>query len=691
MIDRAPAPSTPTLTPDDIRTLHERCPAEDARRAKLMAAALAKFDAAADKAAAAAAIRREYEPQGLAGLSVQSLYRKLKLWREHGAMAALVDGRAIRRTAAGRLADNAEFCAYWANLCADNRRGSGAAYRALFTQLQAGAAIPGVGTWRDIWAAEHGGTAPAAAMQCPYRPYAATPRGWSESSLMRIKPNKYALMAARRGTMAATLACIPSVPRTRAGLECCGAVMIDDMWHEVKVAYAGNRQAQRVVQISMIDVLTGHIIAWLAKPVRERGDGTRETLRQEWMRYFLAHLVCTVGTPAGGCLVMGERGSAKVDDDLARTLAQITGGKVRSGVGGRLSQPLARGLYGGDPRGNPRYKGLLEGFHSLLKNELGATPGHVGGGRAAQPEDVYGMDQADSQLRRIAAALEESRPGLMQRLHMPYLAWEDYMALCGGAYTRIDNRTHHAMEGWENCGFIAGEFRTPDGQWLQLSGLDAMPPERARAWRSLIDSGALQYRTRRMSPAEAWATRAHERRPLGDWAAPLIMGDNLACACKCDDRLQIAFREPDTLRSHVVAGVLHDGTTCERGGEYRVWINPLDTARAYIADASGKYLGVAPVQTPATYTNQKAIERHLGIRQLAISAEGRRLAPIAAARQRRAAEAARHNAVAILGYDPAQDAAVHDAVLANAPRTDVEDLIADTDAEPVSATLDDMI
>ena len=116
------------------------------------------------------------------------------------------------------------------------------------------------------------------------------------------------------------------------------------------------------------------------------------------------------------------------------------------GAGGILSTPLGKGLYGGRPKGNPRYKSLIEGFHALIKNELGAARGHVGGGRGAEPEDAYGMDLEDNRLRRIASALEASRPGILDRLALPYMPWSDYWELARAAYDDADRRQalHHA-------------------------------------------------------------------------------------------------------------------------------------------------------------------------------------------------------------------------------------------------------
>lgn len=682
-----------TITADDVRLLHEMLPAQEARRTRLLAAAVAEFDASADKAACAYRLQADLAAQGIKGISIKSLYRKSAAMRERGVLG-LVDGRLIKSQAAG-IADNEAFAAYWSELCAANRRKTAPAYRALFADLATGRPIPGVGTWRDVWAAEHNGIMPPDDMPCPYKPYTDVPRGWSARTLSRVAPGKYALAAARQGTMAAQMAYIPDVPRTRVGLSLCQCVQIDDMWHEVKVEFAGNKRAQRVAELAMIDVLTGMAFGWLPKPIREREDGSLEVLRSEWTRYLIAHLLCNVGIPAAGCLIMGERGTASADSDLRQVLADVSGGKVRFGAGGMLSSPLAKGLFAGRPKGNPRYKGLREGFNSLLKNELGALRGHMGGGRGREPEDAYGMEQEDTRLRSIAAALEQTRPGALSRMRLPYMPYSDFLEFARLAYDQLNNRTWHELEGWEDCGFIAGEWRPDQGSpWMPIASLDKMDRARAAAFRSLIETGAMDYRTRRMSPAEAWASRAGEIKPIGDFAGPLIMGDGLARECRCDDKLQMAFRDETTLRRLVVVGILDEGAALTRGSAYRVWVNPLASHKAYVADESGRYLGTAPVQVPANHDDEAGIKRALGIRQQAIAAERRAMAPIIRAQLAAASEDARHNAMEILGHDPAETAAAEDALAWETEEAGVSATTADLIAAPAptpSQQLDDFI
>lgn len=684
----------PVIPLRDLRELHERMSAEEARKVRLTAVLCAQFSREKDKSAVVEDAKKNplFAPI-LDGISVPSLYRKCKLWKESGSVLALADRRAMRAVSACGLASNTEFVQFWQSLCCENKRKTAPARRKLFAILVSGERIPGVGTWRDVYAQEHGGFQPDRSMACPYRAGIDEPQGWSMRNLSKLAPSKFVLAATRVGMMSAQMNGIPEIKRTRKDLQPCQVVQLDDMWYEHKVSFAGNRHAQRVVEFALMDVLTGHVVSYLTKPVREREDGTKETLRSKWARYLIAHLLCEVGVPADRhVLIMGEHGTASADGPLRAVLAEISGGHVeydnlgrvkqivdgsiRFGAGGLLSTPLGKGLYDGRPKGNPRYKGVLEGFHALIKNELGDVRGHVGGGRGMEPETVYGMDKRDEQLRTIATALERARPGISDRLRMPYIPYFDFLLLVNLCYERLDARVDHNLEGWEESGFVVGEWRpTSESPWTPWLP-EKLSRKQAQAFKYLIDCGETPYRTRRMSPGEAWRSRKDELSVMDPFVATLVMGDDLAHVCKVSDRLQMVYKDPETLSKCTVTAMLKDGRTLERGKLYKVWVNPLSPSKAYIAECTGKFLGIAPVSVEARYDDTKSIEAQLGVRQAALAAERKKLQPIVNRQLREVAADAAHNVSEIIGSDPALEQAIHEAAqmeLLNAQKTDLSD------------------
>lgn len=644
------------LTHTDMRAMTESLPQAERTRATATAAALERFDLAADKAAAAEQIALELGPMGVSGLSVQSLYRKLADYRKRG-WVALCDGRVLRanapEVAKGGPATRPAFMEFWTTEVVANQRKTAPAYRRLFDRLAAGESIPGYGTWADIWREEHKGAGPGADMATsPYRAYAYTPRGWSYPSLMRLKPDAFVVTAGRIGMGRAT-AFLPEVPRTRVGLLRAQCVQIDDMWHNLKVMWGGNRKAQRVVQLSMVDVLTGKFMAWLCKPVRERDDGTRETLRQEWVKYFVGYLLCVAGYSRKGCLIMGEHGSAAADADLKAALLSLCGETVVFGAGGLMGQPMAKGLYDGRPRGNYKYKGMLESLHNVLQNDLADVQGQIGSRDSMdnEPEHVYGMDKATGGLVAAAIALEKTRPGIIDRLKMPYMPYWDYAALIDKSFDTINQRDWHKLEGWEGCGFMGGEYRLSSSEpWRSMDGL---APAAEQAVRAAITIDSSLWRQRRMSPGEAYESRDNDVTRLDAWAMPIILGPSLARQCECASNLHLDYHDETTMRRHTVAGILDTGEPLQRGASYMVWVNPLCADRAFVADASGRYLGTAPAMVAANPDDFEGLKHSLGVRQRALGAEIKRLRPVAIKRLREQSEAARVNCVEILGLDPA--------------------------------------
>ena len=645
------------MNADDLHDVHTMLGAEEAETLKLKALAVAHFLRAKDKQAAAAEIQRTMGSR-LKGISLKRLYALANTF--DGTLRSLMDGRMIRKLRSGGLAENKEFIAFWHELCLRNKRATAPAYRELFYRLKAGEVIPGFGDWRQIYAAEHGGIFPSPERACPYEPGACVPKGWTLRTLTRLKPDEFALVAARKGTMAATMERLPDIHRTRVGLKSCRVVQIDDMWYEHKVAFGANRHAQRVVEFSMIDVATGKFFAWLTKPVLEREDGKRETLRSRWARYLVAYLLGTVGVPEEGVLIMGEHGTASADGAFEEALARISGGRIRFGAGGLLSTPLGKGLYQGTPKGNPRYKGLLEGQHSLIKNELAAVKGHMGGGREGKSEFVYGMEREDEQLRAIARALRNVRPGIESRLDFPFMDYLDFKAIVDTMYANINARRTHSLEGWDGQGFMSPEFwNATAGAWVPVESVRNEPEVIQQAIYNAIQLGQIKVRRTRLSPEEAWKLREGDRA----WKLPPsviateVMGIELSMTATCNQKLELKCKDDSILAEYVIPGVLDGGGSLTRGEAYLVWVNPFDCFTAYVADLKGRFIGTARVAPRVSYADQEAIERELGVRQAAIAAERKRLQPAVTRMQMAEAARSRQNADAIFGEDPALSAA----------------------------------
>lgn len=680
-----------TYKETDLHDIHTLLGAKEAELLKLKAAAVAHFLRASNKHAAADYVARVFGSK-LKGITLKSLYRLAKAFQDgNGSLLSLMDRRQLRRLRNGGLVDNPEFVAYWHQLCLENKRATAAAYRELFRRLRAGDVVPGYGDWRAVFAGEHGGIFPAPDRACPYEAGIHTPKGWTLRNLTRIKPDEFALVAARKGVMAATMEHLPDIKRTRVGLKCCRVVQIDDMWYEHKVAFGPNKMAQRVVEFSMIDVATGKVFAYLPKPVFEKEDGHREVLKSAWTRYLIAYLLGTVGVPDEGVQIMGEHGTASADGALEETLARLSGGRIQFGAGGLLSNPLYSGSWQGTPKGNPRYKGLLEGFHSLIKNELAHVDGHMGGGREAKGEFVYGMEKTDNMLRSIATALEQTRPGIRSRITMPFMDYYDFRAIIDMAYDSINGRRDHQLEGWEGQGFMMAEyFDAASACWVPVARIAEQPQPIQVAMYQAINDGTFNARRTRLSPTEAWDQRAADRTWKVDPAvlATEVLGPQLSVTCLCDPKLTLHYKDYSSFTDCEVTGILDGGGSLTRGQSYLVWINPFDPLRAFVADMTGKFIGTAMVKLEHRYDDIEGIKRDLGVRNAALAAERRRIQPTLNRMARKAAAVQAANAREILGEDPALTAAVSAAAEHELGHAQVADLDFSDEVETSTDTPD---
>jgi hypothetical protein len=654
---------------------------------------LIRFEQAPNKALAVASLTAEYGVD--MRLSQGTLYRRLAAWKQAG-------WRGLARKAALAKVDSPAlppgFVLWWGTIVMGSQRKLSPAYRSLFfDHLCTGRVIPGYDTdWRGIWAAEHPGW--AIPERCPYRPHEMTPAGWSERNLRRVGPQVYASTAARIGTAAAS-AFLPSVPTTRVGLRLGSLWIMDDVFHDVKVRFLGNREAQIVVELGAIEALTGHYATFGFKPVREREDGSREHLRETFVRYLLGDILCRKGFCPDGCLIVGEHGTAHMPKGLLDIVNRWAGeGKVRFLAGGIQNQPIAKGLFEGRARGNFRIKALLESHHNLKKNDLALLPGQKGADPVHAPEDLESKIRLDKALTKAAMAVFDARPDLVERLQSPFLNYWQYVEAVRLIYDRIGERTRHEMEGFEELGFTVEQWRIGQGDvWKPMAMLAAMHPSEREPLTAMIRANPSRYLLRPMSPREAWehAGKSHELIRLPDCALPEILGPSLGTLATVNER--DTFEIPDPYipgKTYPVAALVTglDGrqVLLPRRERFLVHLNPFDGAAAYVSRPGGEFIGRAPVMHAVCKTDSEAMHRNLGILKSVQAAELKRLAPLGEQRMEKLIEATAENVRLLTGRDPLIEAEQSDddaAVLTRAAtrRPSGAAVVTDADCEAVLA------
>lgn len=611
---------------------------------------LERYETAPDKGAVTLEIRQTFNvPQ-------TTLYRNLQAFRKLGVAAFLPVG--VRRRLGAKLLNiPAGFIPFWQCLCEENQRKIAPAYRSLFfDHLLPGKIIPGYGEkgegadWRGIYAQEHPEW--PIPQECPYRPYDATPDGWSESTLRRYAPDKYCLTAARIGRAAASVY-LPKIPTTRVGLRFAEVFVVDDVYHDNRVTFAGNREPQICVELGALELLSGHYCSYGIKPVREKGDGTREVLREAYMRYLLADIVCRIGVCSEGAIIAGEWGTAHVRDEIIVTLNRWFGRPdfIRFEAGGLRHEPIAKGLFEARPGGNFRFKAALESHHNLKKNELAQLPGQKGMDPEHAPEDLPTKTSYHVALVKACAALAEQRPDLIQDIRSPFPHYYKYVEAVALLYNRIADRKEHSLEGFEECGLTTEEFRLSSAMpWTALPALLAEASDSDRqAIYALIQADPKRYLRRVMSPREAFAhcSRVQQVIRLPEAAIPEILGRDLGDVVKVEE--DMSFCIPDRYlpgRSYTVVAQVETPRgldILDRGSSWLVHLSPYDGRYAYISRPDGEYVGKAPVLVAGAKSDVESIRKNLGLLRQVETAELKRLAPLGEKRLREAAEMASEN------------------------------------------------
>jgi len=610
---------------------------------------ISEIEAAKSKSKAFAEIAKRYP--GSKSLSAANIRTKYYAFQRDG-WKALVNKSKLPRN--NPIAPNtpggqpAQFVEYWKGLQESYQRNSRAAYRELIRRYRAGDQIPGIGNWRNVWIDSTGGRPPDV---CPMNP--PLPTGWTQRNLMRYKSTRFELTAARIGRSAAA-AFRPLVYTTRVGMAAGQVYVFDDVWHDNKVNFLGvNRMAMRPLEFSCLDLFSGCQVAFGAQPMTEdEATRKRETLRETEMRFLLAHVLCTLGYHPQGCCLHVEHGTAAVREDLAELLFNWTGGAVTVARGGIHGAATHDGFFEGRGKGNSRFKAALESHHNLKHNELAALPGQVGKDRDNSPEELHGRDKYNMILIKAMSQLPAHRAEQIITPFMDFPVWKQAVA---ELYERINWRTDHDLEGWEEAGLVASEFRLSDGSdWVPTRNLLGMPPDRRDAVMAVIESQPGMIRTRRLSPMEVWLSGRSDLVTLPPHYIPLILGHKNAKMLRVGDDHLITFQDrrigPGTHRYLAqVEDECGQLRMLQPGANFAIYATPFDNSAVFVASENNEFIGVARRLQTACKTDTEAIHRQIG---KSMAFEKELLAPL----QMRHAEKARaknathkHNAAVIRG------------------------------------------
>ncbi len=568
-------------------------PAEERANVVVWEEVMMQIDTARNKSA----VCREWSMRNghRRGWSQERIWAKYHGWVASGrAWTFLVNWAKVPRTPSEYRRGFAEA---FKRYCEDNQRACKPAWRAMLRDLRRGVHIPGVGTWRDVWAKQYPGE------RLPERcPSDWTPKGWLYSNAIRkFKSTKFELVAMRKGLTAARQFA-PALYSTRVGLMPGQIYQFDDVWHDVKIAVPGvNRKLMRPLEFACVDVASTHKIGWGLKPQIQREDGSREGLGKGQFKALVAHILCNVGWHADGCQFVIEHGTASLSDADQEMVTRLTDGAVTFRTSGILGAQVMRGMFRGQGKGNFRVKALIEGSHRLPHYEAASLPAQTGGlSRVDEPEQMYGLDRyASKVLEAWDRVPEDQRDALW---YGGALTLSSYRRVMDAIYEAVYGRTDHDIEGWEQNEWMVQEWSVDGrGGWRAAADIPSLPEEMRHVGQIALRTPGLS-RLRRMSPSEVWQRYAGHLQRLPHWAVCDFLGDECYRTVRVGHDGLIAFQDRDLTGSAVklrFAGVVAqpDGTGCRLapGSEYGLYVLPHDMTKAVVVEAGTRaVLGIAP-------------------------------------------------------------------------------------------------
>jgi hypothetical protein len=450
----------------------------------------------------------------------------------------------------------------------------------------------------------------------PLDPRTGYPRGWSPRNLARYAPSRFELRVARIGRSAAASE-RRLVYTTRRDLWVGSHYLFDDIWHDHFVNCLARRLSGRPMEFHALDLFSANKFAWGMRVRTEAADGKMEHLKEADMRFLLACVLGGYGYSQRGTVLVAEHGTAAIPAWLEELIHNETGGLITVARSGMEGAAAAAHQYAGRSKGNFRFKAALESLGNLIHNEMAALPGQTGLDRDHRPEQLHGLLKYNDALLMAVAQLPPERAEMLQ---WPLLTLQQFLAVAGEIYERINAREDHDLEGWDM-------HHVPD----RRTGL-----------------------MRRLAPREVWRAGARQLTRLRPEAVAMIL-------VRDSGTERIARRGMFELADAEITGDLlrFDARDLTDREKYLTVLNPYAPDTLYAFDSRGRYVAACPRIHSVNRADVEAVQRECGA---AAKAETERLVPfrarhLAAGREKR--DMHRNNA-RILAGDPVTPSRLHE-------------------------------
>lgn len=401
--------------------------------------------------------------QGRCNVPCETLKRLFYKWQRIG-IAALIDHRKCRGcglpgcTAERALTLPTETLDHWRAGCIGNdKRGMRESWETrIIGALRAGKEVPGIGTWKQLFATMH----PFAQMPtaCPWHIHNA-PRGLSLSNFRRFKLPKSVELLGKKGQFAMWSE-LPEVRIDLTQLEVLRWIVFDDHRIDAYCVVEDGRGGFQTVEmwgVFAMDVATRRVLAFGLRPRINRDDGKAMGITRADVQHLIAHIFARYGMPMDyDMTLIVENAAAAITTETETMLARVSGGRIkvkRSGM--HSSDALISGFP--DRWGNFRGKAWLESWFNPFDIAMGCVKGQMGSDYWAKP------GRTDSQ-RRVAERMTAIMPHLTdeqrEKLTLPFEWAGDMHQLVKAAVDAVDARTDHDCVGFTPVRFFRWDALT---------------------------------------------------------------------------------------------------------------------------------------------------------------------------------------------------------------------------------------
>ncbi len=302
--------------------------------------------------------------------------------------------------------------------------------------------------------------------QCPPPDAGYLPRALQDHNIRRVKIDPAVVEMVRYGSHAARNI-LPYIPGTRDGVRWLEYVSGDDMEQDI-CGYVPGFGKCRVLQFGFWDLSCSYYLpdCFIQRPRTPNNDGTWDKLKQRDFLFSVALLIERNGWPLDWKMhLLCERGTATMSRAKAQMLYEISEGQIIVGYSSMEGEFVA--AWEERKAGNSRAKAGHEGYHGILKNEMGHLRGQQGMDRDHAQALDYGREKVTA---RLDNAVVQLPPDQRDRIIPSYLTMPQVWRETFDAIQRIHHKPDHKCEGFE----LVVEWR-PIGFNCEPRPMDELP------------------------------------------------------------------------------------------------------------------------------------------------------------------------------------------------------------------------